>query len=210
MSPRGLRGAARFPLRTCRDRRISPGTSLRATRYDEAVRATVLSTLVMITLIAQSPRPPRFSEYAVKAIFLAKRTDPHVSSDDRDSRGWRAVLADANKPANFAGRYVISQDTCGSDSVWLMITDAGTGQVFQGFCLFWDYLLRLDARWSDRAKSELPSGLQYRRDSALLVAHGCWDDDVKPDCGDHYYRMTSRGLIQVRFIPFGPPSALRK
>ena len=169
------------------------------------MRSAALLACISVTLTGQALQAPRFSEYIVKPDIRGKRAGPQVNLDDRDSAGWRAVLLDAEKPVNFAGRYVLSQDSCGSDSVLLMITNAATGHVFRGFCVYWDYLLRLDSRWPERRKSELARGLEFRLDSALLIAHGCWDSDKKPDCGDHYFKMTRHGLVPVQFVPFMPP-----
>jgi hypothetical protein len=119
-----------------------------------------------------------------------------VSTDDREFFGFRVVLADADMPPNFGGRYVVSKDTCGSESVRLLITDAESGKVYQAFCMFWTY------RYT---RHDLPMGVEYRRDSTLLIAHGCFDDDQSPECGDHYYRMTPKGLAQISFAPFNPP-----
>jgi hypothetical protein len=146
--------------------------------------------------MAQTPKIPRFSDYRGTEIFRGKRATPQVKPDDRDSFGFRVVLNDAHKPPNFAGGYVISRDTCGSDSVRLMITEARSGKVYEAFCMFWSYTF---------TRGDLPTGVEYRPDSTLLIAHGCFDDDRKPECGNHYYRMTTRGLVETRFVPFSPP-----
>jgi hypothetical protein len=88
----------------------------------------------------------------------------------------------------------ISHDTCGTNSVRLMIADAVTGRVDDVFCIFWDY----DYSMPERG---LPTGVEYHPDSSLLIAHGCWDAE-KPECGDHYFKMTPHGLVQIRWIPF--------
>jgi len=104
-----------------------------------------------------------------------------------------AALLDAHKPVNFAGHYVVSIDTCGSGSARVMTTDAISGKVLEEFCVFESYKFH---------RPELPTGIRYRVNSALFIAHGCFDDYRNPECGVHYYRMTPRGLIQIRFIPF--------
>jgi hypothetical protein len=142
---------------------------------------------------------PRFEDYPINDVYRGKRIPPNVKSDLRDYPGYRAVLGDSQKPTNFGGHYVISKDTCGSDSVRLMITDARTGHVFDRIpCFFWDYTV------GPKARTDLPWGVEYRADSSLLVAHGCFDAD-DPECGDHYYKMTNRGLVSIEWVPFNPP-----
>ena len=151
--------------------------------------------LLPICMNAQVASVPRFSDFKVTTIYQGKRALPRIMGDKRDYPGFRAALNDAAKPVNFAGRYVISEDTCGTDSVRLMITDAISGRVREAFCIYWDYTI---------ARHDLPIGIEYRRDSSLLIAHGCWDDE-HPKCGDHYYYMTAGGLMPLRWIPFSPP-----
>jgi hypothetical protein len=141
-----------------------------------------------------SAQAPRFSDFKVARIYAGKRAAPRVPREKREYHGFRAVWDDADKRPNFAGRYVLSHDTCGTNSVRLMITDAVTGRVDDVFCIFWDY---------DYSMPEpgLPTGVEYHPDSSLLIAHGCWDAE-KPECGDHYFKMTPHGLVQIRWIPF--------
>jgi hypothetical protein len=155
----------------------------------------IFVAICQFALTAQVADPPRFSDFKVKEIFRGKRAAPTVKPDKREYPGFRAVLEDADKPPDFAGKYVISQDTCGSESIRLMIADAASGAVYEIFCIFHsDY----------RTRHDLPTGIEYREDSSLLIAHGCWDDN-KPECGDHYFTMTRRGLQEIRWIPFSPP-----
>ena len=156
---------------------------------------SLMSICMSIQLDAQAMRVPRFSDFKVTPVYREKRTPPRVALAKRDYPGFRAVLTDADKPSNFAGRYVISEDTCGTDSVRLLIADAISGVVREEFCIFWDYTV---------TRHDLPTGIEYRPGSSLLVAHGCWDDE-HPECGDHYYKMTPRGLLLLRWIPFNPP-----
>jgi hypothetical protein len=159
------------------------------------LRVILLAICASLHLAAQVSNPPKFSDFKVTETYHGKRAIPRVKPEEREYPGFRAVLRDADKPPNFAGKYVISQDTCGSASVRLMITDAGSGAVDEVFCIFYsDYDTRRD----------LPTGIEYRRESSLLIAHGCWDDD-KPECGDHYFKMTRSGLQEFRWIPFNPP-----
>ena len=142
-----------------------------------------------------------FDSYPVTSIYQGKRAKPILKADEREYPGYRAVLGDSTQPPNFAGRYVISQDICGSDSVRLMITDARTGKVFDRIpCFFWTYVVGPNAR------TDLPHGVEFRLDSSLLIAHGCFDSD-NPKCGNHFYKMTPRGLVSISRRAFNPPIA---
>lgn len=148
---------------------------------------------------ADAVRKPRFTEYPVHNIYHGKRAKPLIKPEVSQYPGYLAVLGDSRKAPNFAGHYVVSEDTCGSDSVRLMIADAQIGSVFDRIpCFFWDYSAGPNER------TDLQYGVEYRPGSALLIAHGCFYAD-DPRCGDHYYRMTPRGLVSITWIPFQPP-----
>jgi hypothetical protein len=162
-----------------------------------SMRLVVLSVTCWSLVFAAS-RAPRFSEYPAAAPERGKPAAPRVPPDSRDDRGYRAVLTDAEKPANFASHYRISEDNCGSDSVLFMSTDIRSGRVYGGWCFFWSYRFGLHPR------PDLPKGIEYRLNSRLLIAHGCLDAD-DPQCGSYYFEMTSRGLVLIRRVPFNPP-----
>ncbi len=166
--------------------------ALRSRYSIEGMCAAVLLVCATVSAAAQSSDIPAFRDYSVRKVFHGKRAVPQVHPSDRNAFGYRTVLTDADKQPNFAGVFVVSVDTCGSDSANLLITDARSGKVHQGFCIFRDY-----------GHQRPPGGLvEYRLDSSLLIAHGCFDNDKSPRCGDHYYRMTQRRLVEIRFIPF--------
>jgi hypothetical protein len=160
------------------------------------LRVILLAIWACLHLAAQVANPPKFSDFKAMEIYHGKRAAPRVKHDKREYHGFRAVLTDADKSPNFAGKYVISEDTCGTDSVRLMTADAEAGSVHEEFCIFWAYSI---------TRRDLPSGLEYRADSKLLIAHGCWDDEKLPECGDHFFKMTRGGLHEIRWIPFNPP-----
>ena len=166
----------------------------------------VLSSLTMLCPGVEAAQTPRFSDYKVVQVYRGKRAEPKVRPDMREYPGYRAVLMDSVEPSNFAGHYVVSEDTCGTDSVRMTIADARTGQVFDRIpCFFWgEYVI------GPKSRPDLPHGVEYRLNSRLLIAHGCFDDVDNPRCGDHYFTMTPTGLVPIFWRTFKPPVTTSK
>jgi|SRR5579883_1774935 len=139
--------------------------------------------------LAQGHRPV-FAEYPA-ARYDGNIAPPRVPDDQREDFGFRVALSEADRPINFAGHYRISRDTCGSECTRVMLTDVITGRVDEALGLSWSYRF---------AFPKLPTGIEHRQDSNLLIGHGCLNDERK--CGDHYWKMTPRGLVEIRWIPY--------
>jgi hypothetical protein len=140
-------------------------------------------------------RRPRFEDYPVP-VYKGRHARPRIAADEREERGLRVAIDDGDQPVNFAGHCRLSEDSCGTDSVAVAIVDVITGKADWGFCLFWSYKISIDPK--ERA---WPKGIEYRPNSALLIGHGCFDED-EPKCGDHYWRMTNGKLVEIRWVPF--------
>lgn len=157
----------------------------------------VIAVIVIVAGALQAWVSPRFADYEVKRVYTGVRAKPKVPPDQIEAKGYRQVLTDADKRTNFAGKYVVSEDSCGTNSVMVMITGAQSGEVFGPYCFFYTYQ-SYGGRYS-----RLPVGVDYRRSSRLLVAHGCLDGDTA--CGNRYYLMTDKGLVLQFHDPFRPP-----
>jgi hypothetical protein len=159
-------------------------------------------TLVLAAVFllnAQATKRPEFSDFTVP-VRQAKRAAPKIPWAKRKDPGFLAVLADADKPPNFAGKYVISKDTCGTDTIRVMIADAVSGTVREVTCLFRDSV----NRWLLTHLKPIDDALEFHADSSLLIARGCWDwdpdPDIKPACGIHFFKMTPRGLVEIKGV----------
>ena len=150
-----------------------------------------------ITLIANGSVPspllgcPTYSDFAVPKTRSAVTVASVIPPEFAEQKGYRQVVDDAKKPANFAGSYRVSIDTCGTSMIVVMIANLKTGKVQRAGCLAWVY---------KGEHPELPIGLRYRIDSQLLVAYGC-TSGVQP-CGAHFYRIEEDELHLVCFAPF--------
>ncbi len=134
---------------------------------------------------------PTFNDFAASPVRSKVSVPPDVPTEIVEEKGYRQVLDDAKKPANFAGHYRISVDTCGTSMIVVMIADLNTGKVQELGCLSWFY---------DGDHPQLPTGLRHRVNSRLLVAYGCISSG-RP-CGAHFYKIENDELHLVCSAPF--------
>ncbi|HWU15231.1 MAG TPA: hypothetical protein VN157_14615 [Caulobacter sp.] len=109
--------------------------------------------------------------------------------DTRFARLFRTVLkAGAARGPNFAGRFTIVEFGCGMSCVYWAVVDAATGRVFDPPAAPLS-ILHASGR-----------GLEYRRDSRLLVLSGGPREGQRPD-GVYSYVWTGKAFREVGFIP---------
>ena len=92
---------------------------------------------------------------------------------------------------NFAGKYRLTLDTCGSECITIHVVDRATGRHVVVGSYGYSYIFSLPT---------LPHGAEYRPDSRLLIVHGCPDDQ---NCGSYYLLMNANAVTSLKYIPFG-------
>jgi len=135
---------------------------------------------------------PKFEDYPIK-IYTGKTVSPKPPKlQDREVKC--CFWAEDSGPINFAGKYRLVQDTCGSECVSIHIVDRVTGQHFSEGSYGYSYT------FGQNRRAELPNGLEYRVTSRLLIVHGCPGEEK---CGTYYLLMNPRGLKRLKYVPFG-------
>jgi hypothetical protein len=153
----------------------------------------VRAVLLLLTLLpVTAQRLPRFEDYPVN-VFAGKTVKPRPPKP-QDLQVSCCFWAEDTGPINFAGKYRLVEDTCGSECVSIHIVDRVTGEHFVGDSYGYSYIFGLNPR------SDLPHGPEYRATSRLLIVHGC---PGEKKCGTYYLLMNPRGLKQLKFVSFG-------
>ncbi len=132
---------------------------------------------------------PRFEDYKID-VYKGKTVDPRPPApSDRQLRC--CLWFEDSGPVNFAGRYRLTEDTCGSECRTVHIVDRATGRHFVAGSYGSSYIFTY---------RDLPDGVEYRPDSRLLIVHGC---PREKNCGSYYLLMNPNGLRQLKYVPFG-------
>ena len=167
----------------------------RSKRAEIVVRYTpiVLRLTVYLLLITSvdARHLPRFEDYQVR-VFDGKTVAPQPpKSQDREVRccAWFEDLG----PINFAGKYRLTLDTCGSECITVHLVDRVSGDHSMEGSYSYSYM------FGPCQSSELPHGAEYRANSRLLIVHGCPGEHR---CGSYYLLMNRTGLKQLRYVPF--------
>ena len=157
----------------------------------------MISGISMIAVLANgfaSSAPgacPSYRDFATPSTKSSHRIAPVVPPELAEAKGYRQVWDDAKKPPNFAGKYRISIDTCGTSMIMVMIANLDTGHARRVGCVDHTY---------DGEYPELPIGLRYRADSRLLIAYGCLSSAYP--CGAHFYKLDEEELHVICVVPF--------
>lgn len=94
---------------------------------------TVLAALaVMSGATGLSPAPPApddFKSFPVKQVYRGPLHPPDLDpgGPPESLKNW-AIARDANRPADFAGRYRVVKFSCGSECTGYVITDVVSGK----------------------------------------------------------------------------------
>lgn len=126
---------------------------------------------------------PRFEDYP--APVYSEKSAPVQIKGAQSRRYASRLRAMADRPANFAGHYVLAAWGCGASCVMAAAIDARTGAVawvpFTVCC--WDV--------------DVTEPLEYRQDSRLLITHGSRNESgASNDTG--YFRFDGKRFILVR------------
>jgi hypothetical protein len=125
-------------------------------------------------------RVPKFRDYPVRGVYKG-RPAPVVLTPD--SRAFRTRLrAAARRPANFAGRYVVTTWGCGTGCQLGAVVDLKTGRVHwlpHRLCC-WPY-----------GEPPYPAPVAFRLDSRLIVLTGARGETETEDgdVGVHFYEF---------------------
>ena len=131
-------------------------------------RALLASAALAMTLLAQPPKEPQFTDYPAAIDQTTSPAVPKFSTPGQ--RKFRTVIREgAAKGPNFAGHYTIVEWGCGTACVQIAVVDNKTGAVHDGpFGNLPKALLCVNAN-----TDETGAGIFYRRNSSLLVVKGC-------------------------------------
>src|SRR5450631_2807346 len=142
--------------------------------------------IFLSALSVEAQRLPRFEDYQV-SVYRGKTVPPRPpTSQDREVRC--CVWADDSGPINFAGKYRLTLDTCGSECSTVHLVDRITGGHFAEESYSYGYIFGLNPR------PDLPHGADYRASSRLLIIHGCPGEQ---HCGSYYLLMNSDRLKRL-------------
>lgn len=134
----------------------------------------------------------RFEDFRVDQFFHGKPTRAKiVTKFDRQFR--TRIRKGALEGPNFSDHYTIVSWGCGSDCVSFVIVDATNGKVS------WNTPFRiLLVPYHGSQSGKEYRGLEFKRDSRLLVADGCPDEN---DCGTHYFEWVKGNFQKIGFEP---------
>jgi len=160
----------------------------------------------------QSAVSPRFEDFPVSNVYRGVVKPPYFGNRDHyqgaDLRCFGGDPTDyANKEVNFAGHFVISTCTCGSECHYLFMWDAISGRFYQrirpGAINVGPY-----ARRGVQPPGIVYQGEQYRPNSSLLIEEGCVEDTC--DCATRYFRWTGNQFKLILRQPVRMPETCLK
>ena len=141
---------------------------------------------------------PRFEDFPVDASFHGKPAKPVL---DRNDAFRTKILEGALNGPNFAGHYTIIDWGCGSGCISFAIVDAVSGRLYSPIPFS-----ALGVPYQGAATGREYKGLDYRVNSALLIADGCPEEKVtmtsetENDCGTRYYKWEQNRFVLVASI----------
>jgi hypothetical protein len=113
-------------------------------------------------------------------------------------------LEGAAKGPNFAGQYTIIEWGCGSGCIAFAIVDAVSGRIYYPIPFS-----ALALPYQGTATGRAYKGLEYRLNSALLIADGCPEEnenasETLKNCGTRYYKWEQQRFVLVASISVPP------
>ena len=168
--------------------------------------ATVVSLMAAASLSCQAQNTqtvvPHFEDFAVNSSFQGKPARPVLGA----SQAFRTeIFEGAAKGPNFAGHYTIIEWGCGSGCIAFAIVDAVSGRIY--------YPIPFDALalpYQGTATGREYKGLEYRLNSALLVADGCPENEntsvseTLKNCATRYYKWDQKRFVLVASVAVPP------
>ena len=140
--------------------------------------------------------PPRFEDYPAALAFSGTPAAPDVATNHSAHLYRSQLRSQAKGGPDFAGRFTIAGWGCGSSCLQFALIDAKTGAV--SFPSGFEYVSGVHVG-SESDQSRRFWGLQYHRDSRLLVVIGTLNEDESTE-GIWYLEWTGRVLKPIRWF----------
>lgn len=153
----------------------------------------LLACVMLLTLCAATPVPPRFEDFPAEAAWHGKHVPVVLSQKDRLYR--TRLRAAGEGPVNFAGHYSLGEWGCGFECRVGAIIDLNTGHVIWlpgSVCCF------RTAPGSENLKDDFDP-IEYRKDSRLLRLTGIVNEEG--DFLAHYYALRGGRLVHLVDVP---------
>jgi len=167
------------------------------------IRSGVLALAPLFwAILAADPQPakfPTFQEYPAGEAFSGKPAAPILKTANQ--RMFRTMIRQgAAKGPNFAGRFTVAEWGCGGGCASIAVIDARDGTVYDGpfQSLSWS-LFKYEGQYAANANDF--AQLEYRKDSRLLIARGCPEDE---NCASYFYEWAPPKFKLLRKVPATP------
>lgn len=142
----------------------------------------------------KKPGAPTFEQYAVPLTFHGKPAPVKLNSHP-DAKTWKTRLKEGSKQGpNFSDYITVVTWGCGSDCTSIAFVDARNGKVY--------FDNKIEALVSVNVHDKvIDKILSYQRNSNLLIAAGCLNEECSTKRGVFYFIWTGTGLKEVFSVP---------
>lgn len=138
----------------------------------------------------KNPNAPTFKKYSVPLTFHGRPAHVKLNSHP-DAKTWKTRLVEGAKEGpNFADNMTVIAWGCGTNCTSIAFVDARNGKVY------FDKKLAALA-WVNLHDKVIDNTLSYKRDSRLLIAAGCPNEECSTRRGVFYFIWTGNGLNEV-------------
>lgn len=140
-------------------------------------------------------KTPTFESYPARAIYKGKPALVNLNSHPNAPNMKTRLRAGAKEGPNFAGYLTVVTWGCGTDCTGMAFVDSRNGKVY--------FDENLGTLVTVNIQDDVPSEsyLQFKKNSRLIVAVGCPNEDCKDQRGVNYYVWTGHGLKHQYRVP---------
>jgi hypothetical protein len=143
------------------------------------------------------PGSPIFENYPVKIKFHG-RIKPLDLGSHPEAKQWQEnLLAGSKTGPNFADHMTIIEWSCGTDCTQVAFIDAKSGKVY------FDENLKTIIGTNIHDDLYKDGFLRFKRDSKLLIAIGCPNEQCSFHRGITYFLWTGKSLKKIFYVPKG-------
>jgi hypothetical protein len=140
------------------------------------------------------PDAPKFEQHKVPLTFTGKPAPVNIESHP-DAKTWETVLRNANeKGPNFADHFTLAVWGCGAECTQIAFIDATNGQVFIAANLRTNVAVNVHS-------DILEKTLVFHRNSNLLIAAGCPNEECSTRRGVNYFLWNGKALTEIFRVP---------